>query len=47
MEFGRNAGMFTVFISEKESSDQVESVLVDFKINRSSRLEWSDQAFRI
>jgi histidinol-phosphate phosphatase family protein len=34
MEFGRNAGMFTVFISEKESSDQVESVLVDFKINR-------------
>lgn len=34
MEFGRNAGMFTVFISEKESFDQVESLLVDFKINR-------------
>lgn len=39
MEFGRNAGMFTVYVSDKESSDQIESLLVDFKINRLADLE--------
>jgi D-glycero-D-manno-heptose 1,7-bisphosphate phosphatase len=39
MEFGRNAGMFTVFVSDKESSDQMEALLVDFKISRLADLE--------
>lgn len=39
MEFGRNAGMFTVFVSDKESSDQIEALLVDFKISRLADLE--------
>ncbi len=34
MQFGRNAGMYTVFVSDKEDSDIVESLLVDFKINK-------------
>lgn len=34
MQFGRNAGMYTVFVSEKENFDSVESLLVDFKINK-------------
>ncbi len=38
MQFGRNAGMFTVLVSDKESSDAVESLLVDFKLHRLSDL---------
>ena len=38
MQFGRNAGMFTVLVSDKEGSDVVESVLVDFKLQRLSDL---------
>jgi histidinol phosphatase-like enzyme len=38
MQFGRNAGMITVLVSDKESTDIVESVLVDFKIQRLSDL---------
>jgi phosphoglycolate phosphatase-like HAD superfamily hydrolase len=38
MQFGRNAGMFTILVSDKEGSDAVESVLVDFKLNRLSDL---------
>ncbi len=38
MQFGRNAGMFTVLVSDKESSDASEAVLVDFKINKLSDL---------
>jgi len=34
MQFGRNAGMYTVMVSDKESSDAVESLLVDFKISK-------------
>ena len=32
MQFGRNAGMFTVLVSDRESSDVVEHLLVDFKL---------------
>jgi D-glycero-D-manno-heptose 1,7-bisphosphate phosphatase len=38
MQFGRNAGMFTVLVSDRESSDAVEGVLVDFKLQRLSDL---------
>jgi histidinol-phosphate phosphatase family protein len=38
MQFGRNAGMFTIMVSDKEGSDIVESLLVDFKLNRLSDL---------
>jgi histidinol-phosphate phosphatase family protein len=38
MQFGRNAGMFTILVSDKENSDAVESVLVDFKLHRLSDL---------
>jgi D-glycero-D-manno-heptose 1,7-bisphosphate phosphatase len=38
MQFGRNAGMFTILVSDKEGSDAVESVLVDFKLQRLSDL---------
>ena len=38
MQFGRNSGMFTVLVSDKEGSDVVESVLVDFKLQRLSDL---------
>ena len=38
MQFGRNAGMFTVFVTDKKSSDVVESLLVDYKIQRLSDL---------
>lgn len=38
MQFGRNAGMFTVYVSDRESSDAMESLLVDFKIPRLSEL---------
>jgi histidinol-phosphate phosphatase family protein len=34
MQFGRNVGMYTVLVSDKESSDASEAVLVDFKINK-------------
>ena len=33
MQFGRNAGMFTVLVSDRESTDPVESLLVDFKLH--------------
>ena len=33
MQFGRNASMFTVLVSDRESSDAVESLLVDFKLH--------------
>lgn len=32
MQFGRNAGMFTILVSDRESSDAVESLLVDYKL---------------
>ena len=38
MQFGRNAGMFTVMVSDREHSDAVESILVDFKLHRLSDL---------
>lgn len=38
MQFGRNAGMFTIMVSDKENSDAVESLLVDFKLHRLSDL---------
>ena len=38
MQFGRNAGMFTILVSDKEGSDVVESLLVDFKLHRLSDL---------
>lgn len=38
MQFGRNAGMFTVMISDREHSDAVESILVDYKLHRLSDL---------
>ena len=38
MQFGRNAGMYTVMVSDKEHSDAVESILVDFKLHRLSDL---------
>ena len=34
MQFGRNAGMFTIFVSDRENTDMIESLLVDFKLNR-------------
>jgi histidinol-phosphate phosphatase family protein len=34
MQFGRNAGMYTILVSDKESSDMVEGLLVDYKLNR-------------
>ncbi len=39
MQFGRNAGMFTVMVSDRESSDAVESLLVDFKLHRLADLD--------
>ncbi|MBS1625897.1 MAG: HAD-IIIA family hydrolase [Bacteroidetes bacterium] len=38
MQFGRNAGMFTVMLSDREHSDAVESLLVDYKLQRLSDL---------
>jgi histidinol phosphatase-like enzyme len=32
MQFGRNAGMYTVMVSDREHTDPVEGVLVDFKL---------------
>ena len=36
MQFGRNAGMFTALVSDKENGDAVETVLVDFRLQRLS-----------
>lgn len=38
MQFGRNAGMYTAMVTDKEHSDAVESLLVDYKLTRLSEL---------
>lgn len=38
MQFGRNAGMYTILVSDRESTDVAEALHVDFKIHRLSDL---------
>ncbi|MFN8278252.1 MAG: HAD-IIIA family hydrolase [Chitinophagales bacterium] len=39
MQFGRNAGMHTVFVTDKEKLDPLESLLVDFRITSLAELK--------
>jgi HAD superfamily hydrolase (TIGR01662 family) len=38
MQFGRNAGMFTILVSDRESTDAVEALLVDYKLHQLNEL---------